>query len=298
MVIISSLPAWTSSSRMLSTPADFPFFSDCTAASTSLRRMGWSSSVSVWGQYWWISICLVIVQLSAVFCRSVQYLSFFCEAFSWRILDSSSFSLFHSDQVFHELVCPLTVVHPQIFFNFTTLLFYPVFFCLFHAPLDVVVHFLEFLRSFRFKSSLSQFSPFVAQIENFCGDQGFFLLLTMFVKDLTGCFTHCCVEGGDHWIMLHGTISHATCHYILCYISLYHILHVSTLGLFILYVYVFREYCLQLTMYSVCTQGVTERIINVHYNYYYYIHVTLSYATYHIIICYISFYDMLHVTLS
>ena len=25
------------------TPADFPFFSNCTAASTSLRRMGWSS---------------------------------------------------------------------------------------------------------------------------------------------------------------------------------------------------------------------------------------------------------------
>ena len=22
----------------------------------------------------------------------------------------------------------------------------------------------------------------------------------MFAKDLTGCFSHCCVEGGDHWI--------------------------------------------------------------------------------------------------
>ena len=39
------------SAGMLSTPADFPFFSDCTAASTSLRRMGWSSSVSVWVQF-------------------------------------------------------------------------------------------------------------------------------------------------------------------------------------------------------------------------------------------------------
>ena len=48
--ITSSLPAWTSSAGLLSTPADFPFFGDCTAASTSLRRMGWSSSVSVWGQ--------------------------------------------------------------------------------------------------------------------------------------------------------------------------------------------------------------------------------------------------------
>ena len=49
-VITSSPPAWTSSAGMLLTPADFPFFNDCTAASTSLRRMEWSSSVSVWGQ--------------------------------------------------------------------------------------------------------------------------------------------------------------------------------------------------------------------------------------------------------
>ena len=28
--------------------------------------------------------------------------------------------------------------------------------------------------------------------------QGFFFLLTMFAKDLTGCFSHRCVEGGDH----------------------------------------------------------------------------------------------------
>ena len=50
-VITSSPPAWTSSAGMLSTPADFPFFNDCTAASTSLRRMGWLSSVSVWVQF-------------------------------------------------------------------------------------------------------------------------------------------------------------------------------------------------------------------------------------------------------
>ena len=30
------------------------------------------------------------------------------------IFDSSSFTLFHSGQVFHELVCSLTVVVPQI----------------------------------------------------------------------------------------------------------------------------------------------------------------------------------------
>ena len=50
-VITSSPPAFASSAGMMSTPADFPFFSDCTAASTSLRRMGWSSSVSVWVQF-------------------------------------------------------------------------------------------------------------------------------------------------------------------------------------------------------------------------------------------------------
>ena len=37
---------------------------------------------------------------------------------------------------------------------------------------------------------------------------------------------------------------------------------VSTLGLSVLYMYVFREYCLQLIMYSVSAQGVVERIIH------------------------------------
>ena len=50
-VITSSPPAWTSSAGMLSTPADFPFFNDCTATSTSLRRMWWSSSLSVWVEF-------------------------------------------------------------------------------------------------------------------------------------------------------------------------------------------------------------------------------------------------------
>ena len=124
-----------------------------------LRKMGWSSSVSVDSsvvQYWWISVGLVIVQLRAVFYPSVQYLSFVCEAFSRTILDSSSFPLFYSGQVFDGLVCPLTVDLSQIFFNFTTLFSYPVFFCLFHTPLDVVVDVFIFLRSLRFESTLSQ----------------------------------------------------------------------------------------------------------------------------------------------
>ena len=50
-VITSSPPAWTSSAGIWSTPADFHFFNECTAASISLQRMGWSSSVCVWGQF-------------------------------------------------------------------------------------------------------------------------------------------------------------------------------------------------------------------------------------------------------
>ena len=50
-MITSSSPAWASFAGMLLTPADFPFFNDCTAASTSLWRMGWSSSVCVRGYF-------------------------------------------------------------------------------------------------------------------------------------------------------------------------------------------------------------------------------------------------------
>ena len=60
--------------------------------------------------------------------------------------------------------------------------------CMFYASLDVVVHLPVYLRSFMFKSFLSQFSPFVAQIKSLCNDPGI-LLLTMFAKDLTGCFS-------------------------------------------------------------------------------------------------------------
>ena len=118
-VIKSSPPAWTSSAGMLSTPADLPFFNNCTAALHFYAKDGVVTLCVCLGtvRYLWISIGLVIVQLSTVPCPSVQYLSFFCEAFSSTILDSCSFSLFHSGQVFHELVCPLTVVLPQSFFN-------------------------------------------------------------------------------------------------------------------------------------------------------------------------------------
>ena len=86
-VITSSPPAWTSSAGMLSTPADFLFFNDCTAASLLCEVWGGrplclSGDCLGTNQYCWIFVGLVIVQLRAVFCPSVQYFSFFCEALS------------------------------------------------------------------------------------------------------------------------------------------------------------------------------------------------------------------------
>ena len=142
---------------MLFTQADFPSFYDCLQPPLLFAKDGVVALCFCLGtvQYWWISIGFVVVQLRAVFCPSVQHLSLFCETFSWTILDSSRFPLFHSGQVFHQFVCPLTVVLPQIFFNFTTLFSYPVFFSLFsyirQAPFVCKSHslaiFLRYLRS-------------------------------------------------------------------------------------------------------------------------------------------------------
>ena len=68
--------------------------------------------------------------------------------------------------------------------HYTVLL--SIFLYIFHAPLDVVVHFLVFLRSFRLKSFLSQLSPFVAQIKNFYSDSGFFLSLSLLLVMVRG----------------------------------------------------------------------------------------------------------------
>ena len=97
-VITSFPPAWTSSARMLSTPADFPFFNDCTAASTSLRRKGWSSSVSVWVQFstdgsllalWLYSLEQYSVHRFSICRSSVRY---FPER-SWTVVAFPSFTV-------------------------------------------------------------------------------------------------------------------------------------------------------------------------------------------------------------
>ena len=142
-------------------------------------------------QHCWISISLVITQLRAVFCQSVQYLSVFWKAFSWTVLDSSRFPLFYSGQVFHELVWPPAVALPRTFFQ---------------SHHNVLLSSFFFFAFFPFTSWCCCSSPCISQIlqvricsfsvVSFCRtDQEFlqwprvFSSMTVFAKDLTGCWT-------------------------------------------------------------------------------------------------------------
>ena len=65
MSIMASPPDWTNSAGMLSTPADFPFFSALIAASTSSSRI-WcctSSGISGRSSTIWVPISLVVVKV-------------------------------------------------------------------------------------------------------------------------------------------------------------------------------------------------------------------------------------------
>ena len=175
-VITSSPPAWISSAGMLSTPADFPFFNNCTAAYMPLRRMGWSSSVSVWGQpstdgsplaLWLYSSVQYSVHRFSICRSSVRH---FPER-SWTVVAFPCFTMVKSFTSWYALLLLFFLRFSSVSPHCSPIQFS---FAFFHAPLDVVVHFLVFLRSFRFKLFLSQFSSFVAQIKNFCIDPGFF----------------------------------------------------------------------------------------------------------------------------
>ena len=61
-------------------------------------------SWEVWWQRTGSTGLAILLYDRSVLYPSVQYFSFFCEAFSWTILDRSRFLLFHGGQVFQELV--------------------------------------------------------------------------------------------------------------------------------------------------------------------------------------------------
>ena len=202
-VITFSPPAWTSSAGMLLTPADFPFFNDCTAASTSLRRMGWSSSVSVWVQFstdgsplafWLYSSEQYSVHQFSISHSSVRHFP----ELSWTVATFPYFTVVKSFMIWYALLLLFFLIFSSVSLHCSPIQFSFAF----------IMHLLMLLfassyliRAFGFESFLSQFSLFVAQLKNFCSDPGLFLL-TMFAKDFTDCSSHCCVEGGDHWIQV------------------------------------------------------------------------------------------------
>ena len=99
---------------------------------------------------------------------------------------SSRFPLFHSGRVFHQLVCPLTFVLPQIFFKFTTLFSYPVFFIYFFLISAFFMHLLMLFISLYFSDPSGSISFFLSSLLLSQGSrisavtQVFYFLLTMF----------------------------------------------------------------------------------------------------------------------
>ena len=135
---------------MLSNPADFPFFNDCTAAFTSLRRVVILCVCLGTVHYRWISIGPIVVQLRAVFCPSVQYLSFFHEAFfserPWTVVTFPCFTVVKSFTSWYALL-PLfflrfssislhsSPIQFSLLFSYTLMLLFTSLYCQ-HVPLS------------------------------------------------------------------------------------------------------------------------------------------------------------------
>ena len=147
--------------------------------------MGWSSSVCVWGQFSTdgspLALWLYSSEQYSVHRFSICHPS---EAFSWKILDSSSFPLFHRFYSI-SLNCSLIQFSLVFFMHLLMLLFTLLYFS---EPSGSNIFFLSSL----LLSQRSRISA-VTQVV-------FFFFFFWRCLPRTGCFSHCCVEGGDHWI--------------------------------------------------------------------------------------------------
>ena len=197
-VIISSPPAWTSSAGMLSTPADFPFFNDCTAASTSLRRMEWLSSLSVWGQFstdrsplalWLYSSEQYSVHWFSICRSSVRH---FPEQ-SWTVVAFPCFTVVKSFTSWYALLLLFFLRFSSISLHCSPIHFSSAFYMQLMMLLFTSLYFSDPSGSnlFFLGSLLLSHRSRISAVT---------LFLTMFAnyEDLTGCFSHCRVEGGDH----------------------------------------------------------------------------------------------------
>ena len=147
-MITSSPSAWTSSAQMLLTPADFPFFNDCTAASTSLRRMGWSSSVFIWVQFstdgsplalWLYSSEQYSVHQFSICRSSVRH---FPER-SWAVVAFRCFPVVMSFTSWYVLILLFFLRFSSIFLHFFPIQFSLAFFTHLLMLLFISLYFLD-----------------------------------------------------------------------------------------------------------------------------------------------------------
>ena len=161
--------------------------------------MGWSSSVSVWVQFstdgsplalWLYSSEQYFVHRFSICRSSVKH---FPER-SWTVVAFPCFTVVKSFTSWYALLLLFFLRFSSISLHCSPIQFSLAFFMHLLMLLLTSLYFsdpsgsnLLFL-SFLLLSHRSRISAVI---------QGFFLL-TMFAKDLTGCFSHCCVEGGDY----------------------------------------------------------------------------------------------------
>ena len=83
----------------------------------------------------------MIVQITAIFCQTSEDLSIFSETFPGLVLGGAGSSFLCSCKLFYNLIGPFYVVLCQVGIDFFTLLFDPVFLCLFDGFPYFVVYF-------------------------------------------------------------------------------------------------------------------------------------------------------------
>ena len=181
-VIASSPPAWTS---------------DCTADSTSLRRMEWSSTLSgdssVMMDLHWPCSCTAQSSILSIGSVAVALLCRHFPERSWAVVAFRCFPVVMSFTSWYVLIMLFFLRFSSIFLHFFPIQFSLGFFMLLLMLLFTSLYFSDpsgsdlFFLSSLLLSHRSGISA-VTQV---------FFVLTMFAKDLNGCFSHCCVEGGD-----------------------------------------------------------------------------------------------------
>ena len=116
---------------------------------------------------------------------------------SWTAVAFPIFTVVKSFTSWYALILLSFLRFPSILLHCSTIQFSFAFFMHLLMLLFTSLYFSDSSGSNRFFLSsllLSHRLRMSAVTQFFC----LFFILTMFSKDLPGCFSHCCVEGGDH----------------------------------------------------------------------------------------------------